>query len=61
MDKKKKITWIAVFILLTVVTLYFVINGSDSFSLGGFISYIKKRRIRGGLLLLLYVCLYISR
>ena len=24
MDKKKKITWIAVFILLTVVTLYFV-------------------------------------
>ena len=57
MDKKKKITWIAVFILLTVVTLYFVINGSDSFSLGVFISYIK--RAHPGWITASFVCMFI--
>lgn len=57
MEKKKKITWVAVFILLTVITVYFVINGSDSFSFGGFISYIKKAH--PGWIAAAFVCMII--
>ncbi len=42
MDRKKKITWVAICIVLTLITVYFIIKGSDSFTFGGFISYIKK-------------------